>query len=102
MLKNVIHDWDDEHSLRILENCRETMQPGARLLIVEAPLPEERSNSTFDWFMAFADLNVLVNNGGRERTLAQYEELLTRTGLELVEVHDAALFSVIEARANGS
>ena len=102
MLKNVIHDWDDEHSLRILENCRRTMQPGARVMIVEAPLPEERGNSTFDWFMAFADLNVLVNNGGRERTLAQYEELLAKTGLELVEVHDAALFSVIEARASGS
>jgi hypothetical protein len=71
-------------------------------MIVEAPLPEERSNSTFDWFMAFADLNVLVNNGGRERTLAQYEELLTKTGLELVDVHDAALFSVFEARASGS
>jgi hypothetical protein len=102
MMKNVIHDWDDEHALRILENCRATMPEHARLMIVEAPLPEERSNSFFDWFMAFADLNVLVNNGGRERTQAQYEELLTKAGFVPVAVHDAQLFSVFEARPGGS
>lgn len=101
LMKNVIHDWDDEHSHRILVNCRETMPEGARLLIVEAPLPEEpeRSNSFLDWFMAFADLNVLVNNGGRERTEAQYRALVSAAGMEVTEVRDAGLFSVIEVAA---
>jgi hypothetical protein len=98
MMKNVIHDWDDEHSHKILVQTRETASPGARIMIVEAPLPEERGNSFYDWFMAFADLNVMINNGGRERTEDEYRVLLERAGLELVDVRDAGLFSVFEAR----
>jgi hypothetical protein len=67
---------------------------GTRLMVIEAPLPEERSNTLLDWFLAFADLNVMVNNGGRER---EYRELLAAAGLEVTAIHDAQLFSAIEA-----
>ena len=97
-LKNVIHDWDDEHSVRIFENCRRTMAEGSRLMLVEAPLVEEQDRSTtlLDWFMAFADLNVMVNNGGRERTEAEYRELVASCGLQVHDVRDTGLFSIFE------
>jgi O-methyltransferase domain/Dimerisation domain len=102
LMKNVIHDWDDAHAHRILDNWRRTTPDGARLMVVEAPLPEQRSNSTLDWFLAFADLNVMVNNGGRERTEGEYRELLTAAGLEVTGIHDAQLFSVIEATSKAT
>jgi hypothetical protein len=102
LMKNVIHDWDDAHARRILDNCRRTMPAGARLMIVEAPLPEQRSNTMLDWFLAFADLNVMVNNGGRERTEIEYRELLAASGLRVDALHDAQLFSVFETTVAGS
>jgi precorrin-6B methylase 2 len=99
LMKNVIHDWDDEHAARILDNCRRTMAEGSRLMLVEAPLGEERSTTLLDWFMSFADLNVMVNNGGRERTEAEYRELVSAAGLQVAGVRDTGLFSIFEITA---
>ena len=35
ILKRVLFDWTDEEALRILKNCRQAMNIGARLLIIE-------------------------------------------------------------------
>ncbi len=35
LLSHVIHDWTEDQCLTILRNCRQTMAPGSRLLIVE-------------------------------------------------------------------
>lgn len=39
VLKHVIHDWDDERAVRILENCHRAMSPQGKLLIVEGVYP---------------------------------------------------------------
>jgi hypothetical protein len=39
VLKHIIHDWDDESSRRILENCRRSISPNGRLLTIEMILP---------------------------------------------------------------
>ena len=45
LLSNILHDWDDERSRRILVNCREAMAPGGRVLLVEAVLPGSESRA---------------------------------------------------------
>ncbi len=35
ILKRVIHDWDDDSAVRILDNCRRAMAAGGRVLVVE-------------------------------------------------------------------
>ena len=48
--------------------------------------------------IARSDLNMLVSLGGRERTEAQYREMLCRSGLEPRRIHElAGEFSAIEA-----
>jgi hypothetical protein len=76
VLSRILHDWDDEDCVRILTACRKAMEPGATLLIVERVigLPDERSLAV-DW-----DLHMMVNTGGAERTLDEYEALLSRSG----------------------
>jgi hypothetical protein len=39
VLSHVIHDWDDDRCLEILGNCRQAMDPGGRLLLVEMVIP---------------------------------------------------------------
>jgi SAM-dependent methyltransferase len=78
LLVRVLHDWDDDHASRILANCRRAMGRGARLLIVD-PIGEEQPDP-------WGDINMLVITGGRERTRAQWERLMTETDLEIVAV----------------
>ena len=33
--KCVLHDWDDESCVKILNRCREAMVPGGRIAIIE-------------------------------------------------------------------
>jgi hypothetical protein len=99
LMKSVIHDWDDEKSLAILRNCRKAMRGEARLLIVEVIVPEEIGASPLDAMIAGADLNMLVNTGGCERTEAAYRQLLETAGLDVARiVTTPAAFSIIEAR----
>ena len=92
VIKSVIHDWDDERSLKILARCREAMDGGARLLLVESPAPTAPGNPLQEWFLTFSDLNMLVNTGGRERTEAEYRELLAGAGLRVIAVRETTSF----------
>lgn len=76
VLSRILHDWDDDDCVRILTACRKAMEPGTTLLIVERVigLPDEHSLAV-DW-----DLHMMVNTGGAERTLDEYETLLSRAG----------------------
>lgn len=92
LIKSVIHDWDDERSLRILANVREAMDEKARLLLVEPPAGPPSGNPVGDWFLSFSDLNMLVNTGGRERTQAEYVALLEKAKLRVTAVHETPSF----------
>jgi O-methyltransferase domain/Dimerisation domain len=98
LLKSVIHDWDDERSTRILGNCRAVMDATARLLLVEPPAGPPSGNPVGDWFLAFSDLNMLVNTGGRERTEAEYVALLESAALRVLAVRETGgFYRVFEA-----
>lgn len=84
VLKWVLHDWDDELSIRILANCRCAMRADARLLIVERVLPSRSGPEAASAFLS--DLNMLLLSGGVERTEEQYRALLAAAGFELRRV----------------
>jgi SAM-dependent methyltransferase len=79
LLKNILHDWDDEHAARILANCRRAMAQDGRVLLVESVLPA-RVDPAGPPDAYLMDINMLVNFGGRERTEAEFHALLTAAG----------------------
>ena len=94
VLKWIVHDWDDEHALRILERCRQAMPATSRLLMVETVIPPGNDPSSGK----LADLAMLVWTGGKERTEAEYRALLGAAGLKLTRVVPTrSSLSVIEA-----
>jgi SAM-dependent methyltransferase len=100
LLKSVLHNWDDGKCARILLNCRRALAAGGRLLVVERALPPAIADRDFDRCIIQADLNMLVGVGGRERTLAQYEQMLANAQFELASVHQLPLgFSLLECVA---
>jgi hypothetical protein len=96
VLMNVIHDWDDDKAVTILAAAADAGKSrGASVLLVEAILPEGAEPHR----AKVLDAMMLAVTGGRERTLRQYERLLSRAGLELVaKTPTATTFSIIEAR----
>lgn len=98
ILKSVIHDWNDARSISILRNCRQALPNGGKLLLAERLMPETPGKSDDDKAHAMSDLNMLCGPGGCERTEGQYRELLEQSGFDLVAVHPAGRFNVIEAR----
>ena len=96
LMKHIIHDWDDERCVAILKNCYRAMQPESKLLILEYVIPPDN-----DYFMGkLLDINMLVMcPGGRERTEAEYRDLLKSTGFELTNVVPSKLsgIAIIEA-----
>lgn len=97
LLKSVIHDWDDDRARTLLERCREAMGDGARLLVLEWIVPERVGPQ--DVGILGTDLNMLVMAGGRERTEAEYRELLASAGLRVTRVVPTAAMSLFEAVA---
>jgi SAM-dependent methyltransferase len=92
-LRHIIHDWDDERAIRILQNVRRAMEPGGRLLIVETVIPPGNEPC----FAKLLDLTMLVAPGGQERTEEEYGDLLGHAGFRLARiVPTATADSVIE------
>lgn len=98
ILKSVIHDWDDQRSCVILQNCRRAVPGGGTLLLVERLMPDQPGNSDEHKSHAMSDLNMLRGPGGMERTDAQYRDLLSKAGFRTASTLPAGRFSVIEAR----
>ena len=94
VLANVLHDWDDARSVEILRNCRQAMSGAGRILIIERLIPEDGTDPVPT---LLSDINMLVLTGGRERTNAEYSQLLTTAELQLSSVQPVAPpYGVIE------
>jgi orsellinic acid C2-O-methyltransferase len=100
LLKNIIHDWDDERAALILSACRRASGPGARILLLERLLPEQVSSSPTDLNAVMTDLQMMVQLGGRERTVAEYRALLDQSGFEFNRSLQGPFFGVVEGIAS--
>jgi C-methyltransferase len=95
LLKSVIHDWDDEQSIRILANCADSMRADGRVLVIETLLPEDDRPSS----APLIDINMMVLTPGRERTTGEYAALLNAAGLRIDRVIETQTpMQIIEAR----
>ncbi|MFJ5486121.1 methyltransferase [Hansschlegelia beijingensis] len=95
LLKWILHDWDDEECIAILHNCRNAIAPGGRVAILELVLGEAGEGS----LASLMDLNMLVMLTGRERSLAEYRELLVKAGFGDVAItHTESPIAIITAR----
>ncbi|MFF8694533.1 methyltransferase [Streptomyces sp. NPDC015144] len=68
LLKRILHDWNDDDSATILHNCRRSMTPGGRVLVIDAVVPPgnlpHQSKTT--------DLMMTASLTGKERTAKDF------------------------------
>jgi hypothetical protein len=93
LLMEVIHDWDDEASAKILKAVRRAAPKHARVLLIEGILPDDPGPN---WPKTL-DI-VMLTIGGRQRTQAEYSDLLGECGFAMTrEIDTHAGVSIIEA-----
>jgi hypothetical protein len=96
VLKHIIHDWPDEEAEQILRNVRKAAGVGKHVLLVEFVLPGHDRDFMGNWL----DLEILVEFDARERTAAEYAQLLGRAGFRMTRVVETVSpYSVVEAIA---
>lgn len=94
VLMEIIHDWADPEAGAILRAVREAAQPGSTVLLIEKMLSDEPGP---DWAKTL-DIHMLTMLGGRQRTLAEYANLMEQAGLRFVrEIDTNAGVSILEA-----
>lgn len=76
LMKNIIHDWDDERARRILLNCRQAVPDDGVLLLVEYCLGDENMPALGKTI----DVVMLTITGGKERTVSEHRDLLASAG----------------------
>jgi hypothetical protein len=81
-MHHILHDWDDERCVMILRACAQALRPQAKILVIEAVImPGANAMPSL-----FLDMSMMVMNGGRERTAAEFERLFTAAGLRLTRI----------------
>ena len=94
LLKQILHDWNDEQCITLLRNCAESLPKGGRALVVEMVISEDGRPSPAH----LMDVNMLVLLPGKERTATEYGKLFAASGLKLERVHPThSPFSIVEA-----
>jgi hypothetical protein len=95
ILMEVIHDWDDDASGKILAGVRRAARRDAKLLLIELLLAND---PTPNWPTTL-DI-VMLTIGGRQRTLREYSDLVRDAGFAMTRDIDTRTgISIIEAIA---
>jgi hypothetical protein len=93
LMKNILHDWDDETCVRILRVVRAAAGSGARLVVAESLV----SRVSRDPFGTGADLQMAIAcSRGRERDVDDFHHLFARAGFAPGCVLRSPLIGVIE------
>lgn len=97
MLRNILHDWDDDKTTLILTNLR-TAMGSVKATLVLLELAPSALGDVAALPRYTLDLHMMVMLNAKERSRSQWNELLATTGFRLVAIRPTrSLFQVVEA-----
>ncbi|KAL0886862.1 hypothetical protein Bca101_010845 [Brassica carinata] len=97
-MKWILHDWTDEQCVQILKNSWKSLPETGKLIIVEMVTPgEAKIRDICSNIVLSMDMTMLTLLDGKERSLAEFENLAYASGFSRCEiVCPVHPFSVIE------
>jgi predicted O-methyltransferase YrrM len=82
LMRQIIHNWDDDNCVRILQAlvpALEKCAPGTPLLINDSIIPEPGTTSRFEeHVIRQIDLLMMFSLGAKQRSEAEFKQLLKR------------------------
>lgn len=85
-IKNVFHDWDDEHCLKIIKNCYAALPDHGKVIACEFILPEAPDSEDVTRMAYQFDVIMMIGPNGKERTQPEFEALGKAAGFESFRV----------------
>ncbi|KAM1612268.1 hypothetical protein ACFX1Z_000954 [Malus domestica] len=80
-MKWILHDWSDQHCLKLLKICYNAIPEDGKVIIVEALLPVMSETSTAVKSTSQIDVLMMTQNpGGKERSREEFMALATGAG----------------------
>jgi hypothetical protein len=79
VLKAVLHDWNDEQALLILQNVRKSARDDAKVLIIDVIMPDTDP----PLLTCCIDMQMVCVTDGKVRTAQEYRSLLEKAGFAL-------------------
>ncbi|KAG0473356.1 hypothetical protein HPP92_015213 [Vanilla planifolia] len=80
-IKWILHDWSDEHCLKLLRNCAKSLPDKGKVIVVECILPDAPLVTPEAEGVFHLDMIMLAHNpGGKERTKKEFKELAMLSG----------------------
>lgn len=93
ILMEIIHDWADEESLRILTAVRNSARKGAKLLLIEQLMPDTPGPH----WVKMLDVHMMALFAAKQRSAAEYDRLLEQCDFRRVSaIETPAGISILE------
>jgi hypothetical protein len=89
LLKWVLHDWNDELSLKILKNCKEAISgrgKQGKVIIIDISIDETSDDGELTELKLDYDLVMLTMFNGKEREKKEWEKLIYDAGFSSYKV----------------
>ncbi|EFA76402.1 des-methyl-DIF-1 methyltransferase [Heterostelium album PN500] len=84
VLKNIIHDWNDESAISIFKTINKSIRPGGKIYVYDLINDLNLKNEKYP--TGWNDLNMLMVCNGKERTLQDLEYLAKESGFKIDEI----------------
>lgn len=94
MMKNILHAYNDDSCIKLLQKIKDAMVDDGKVLIVDTVIQEDNKPA----FGKIFDLQMLLGlDGGKERTRVEFDEILEQAGFRLKRViKTISPFSIVE------
>jgi hypothetical protein len=80
VLKNIVHNWNDDDCVKILSGIRTAMPEHGKVLILEMIIDETNRSS----FAKLIDIQMMIfMENGKERSKAEFQSIIEASGLSL-------------------
>ncbi|KAK7257407.1 hypothetical protein RIF29_31371 [Crotalaria pallida] len=102
LLKRILHDWNDEQSLKILKKCKEAISSKGKegkVIIVDVVIDKENDNRELTELKLNFDMVMLTVNNGKERETKEWEKLIYEAGFnnyKITSIPVCGIMSLIE------
>lgn len=88
ILRKVINDWPDAEARQILARCAEAARPSGRVAILHGVNAERPKGISIEMMLV----------GGKHRDVAEFRELASQSGLEVIAAGNQKNYFVVECR----
>ncbi|XP_022143528.1 caffeic acid 3-O-methyltransferase-like [Momordica charantia] len=84
-MKWILHDWSDEHCVKLLKNCYAAIPNDGKVIAVDAVVPLVIETTITMKSITQGDVLMMTQNpGGKERTRDEFKALATKTGFKRI------------------